>query len=119
MTDYGFDPSWDEERRRLALIEQCYDPMTIARLTELGVATGWSCADVGAGGGSVSRWLRDRVGPQGRVVAIDLDTRFFEDEPKIEARRCDITTEELEQDAFDLVHCRLLLHHLRGRQVDP
>jgi SAM-dependent methyltransferase len=27
-------------------------------------------------------------------------------------------SDELERDAFDLVHCRLLLHHLRGKQVE-
>jgi SAM-dependent methyltransferase len=115
---YGFDPSWSDERRRLALIEQCYDPMTIARLTALGVAPGWRCLDIGAGGGSVSRWLRDRVGADGRVVAMDLDTRFVDDSPGIEAHRADLLNDEIEQDAFDLVHCRLLLHHLRGRQLE-
>jgi SAM-dependent methyltransferase len=115
---YGFDPSWSDERRRLALIERCYDPMTISRLTELGVVAGWRCLDVGAGRGSVARWLRDRVGPDGRVVAVDLDTRFFENEPGIEASQRDILADEIEQDAFDLVHCRLLLHHLRGRQLE-
>ena len=118
VTDYGFDPSWNDERRRLALIEQCYDPMTIAALSALGVAAGWKCADVGAGGGSISRWLRDQVGRSGRVVAIDLDTRFVEDEIGIEAQRCDIMNDELQGGAFDLVHCRLLLHHLRDRQVE-
>jgi SAM-dependent methyltransferase len=115
---YGFDPSWSDERRRLALIEVCYDPMTISQLTDLGVAAGWRCLDIGAGRGSIARWLGDRVGSDGRVVAMDLDTRFFEDEAGIEARRGDILTDEIEQDAFDLVHCRLLLHHLRGRQVE-
>jgi len=118
VANYGIDPSWGEEQRRLALIEKCYDPMTIARLTELGVAAGWRCLEIGAGGGSIARWLRDRVGPDGRVVAIDLDTRLFAAEPGIEARRADIMSDELEQEAFDLVHCRLLLHHLRGNQVE-
>lgn len=118
MAGYGFDQSWSDEHRRLALIEQCYDPMTIAALTGVGVSAGWHCLDVGAGGGSISRWLRDRVGPDGRVVAVDLDTRFVENEPGIEARQTDILTGELEQEAFDLVHCRLLLHHLRGNQVE-
>ena len=27
-------------------------------------------------------------------------------------------SDEIERDAFDLVHCRLLLHHLRGKQVE-
>lgn len=118
VAGYGFDPSWSDERRRLALIERCYDPMTISRLTELGVGAGWRCLDVGAGGGSIARWLRDRVGPDGRVVAIDMDTRFVDNEPGIDAHQGDILADEIEQDAFDLVHCRLLLHHLRGRQLE-
>lgn len=117
MEGYGFDASWSDERRRLALIERCYDPITTARLSQLGVGAGWRCLDVGAGGGSISRWLRDRVAPGGEVVAIDLDTRFFEDEPGIDARQLDILADEIEQEAFDLVHCRLLLHHLRGNQL--
>ena len=116
--NYGIDPSWGQERHRLALIEKFYDPMTIAQLTELGVAAGWRCLEIGTGGGSIARWLRDRVGPEGRVVAIDLDTRWFAAEPGIEARRADIMSDEIERDAFDLVHCRLLLHHLRGKQVE-
>lgn len=118
MEGYGFDASWSDERRRLALIERCYDPITTSRLVQLGVGAGWRCLDVGAGGGSISRWLRDQVGPDGEVIAVDLDTRFFEDEPGIEARRCDILADEIEPEAFDLVHCRLLLHHLRGNQLE-
>lgn len=118
MEGYGFDASWSDERCRLALIERCYDPITTSRLTQLGVAAGWRCLDVGAGGGSISRWLRDQVGPDGEVVAIDLDTRFFEEEPGIEARRADILADEIEPEAFDLVHCRLLLHHLRDNQLE-
>lgn len=118
MEGYGFDASWSDERRRLALIERCYDPITTSRLTQLGVGAGWRCLDVGAGGGSIARWLRDQVGPDGEVVAIDLDTRFFEDEPGIEARRGDILADEIERETFDLVHCRLLLHHLRDNQLE-
>jgi hypothetical protein len=33
---YGFDPSWSDERRRLALLERCYDPVTTSRLARLG-----------------------------------------------------------------------------------
>jgi SAM-dependent methyltransferase len=113
-----FDPSWTHEQHRLALIEHCYDPATQARLNEIGVGSGWRCLEAGAGNGSIARWLRDRVGPEGRVVAIDLDTQHFDNDPGIEARRADILTCELEQGAYDLVHCRALLHHLPGRQVD-
>jgi SAM-dependent methyltransferase len=118
VPEYGFDASWSDERRRLALIERCWDPMSTGLLTHLGVSAGWRCLDIGPGGGSISRWLRDQVGHDGQVVALDLDTRFVEDEPGIEARQGDVLTDDLEQDTFDLVHCRLLLHHLRGRQVE-
>jgi 2-polyprenyl-3-methyl-5-hydroxy-6-metoxy-1,4-benzoquinol methylase len=118
VTEYGFDPSWSDERRRLELIERCYDPATTSRLDQLGVRPGWRCLDVGAGGGSIARWLRDRVGAAGSVVAVDLDTRFFENEPGIESRQLDVLTDDVEHVEYDLVHCRLLLHHLRGSQLD-
>jgi 2-polyprenyl-3-methyl-5-hydroxy-6-metoxy-1,4-benzoquinol methylase len=118
VSQYGFDPSWSDERRRLELIERCYDPATTSRLAQLGIRRGWQCLDVGAGGGSIARWMRDEVGREGKVVAVDLDTRFFENEPGIEARQLDILTDDLEGDEYDLVHCRLLLHHLRGNQLD-
>ena len=113
---YGFDQAGSDERRRLALIEQLQDQPTTRRLTELGVRDGWRCLDVGVGGGSITRWLRVRVGPEGAVVALDLDTRFVDGEAGIEARTGDILTVDLEPGAYDLVHCRALLHHLAGHQ---
>ena len=114
---YTYDQSWTHERRRLALIEQLWDHRTTGTLDRLGVLPGWRCVDVGAGGGSIARWLRDRVGPEGHVVAADLDTRYVEGEVGIEARSIDILTDDLEVGAYDLVHCRLLLHHLPGREL--
>lgn len=118
MEKYGFDKSWTEEQRRLGLIERCYDQATTARLARLGVSPGWKCLEVGAGNGSISRWMRDRVAPSGRVVALDLDTRFIDEEPGIEVRRGDILVDDVESDAYDLVFCRAVLHHVVGRQVD-
>ena len=53
------------ERERLALLTELADPITTRRLTDLGVGPGWRCLDVGAGDGSVARWLAGRVGPEG------------------------------------------------------
>ena len=117
MSEYGFDPAWSDEQVRLALIGECYDPATSARLTRLGVGPGWHCLEVGAGYGSVSRWLRDRVRPGGRVVAVDIDTRFIANESGIEVRQADFLTDGLDSEAFDLVYCRNLLHHFAGNQV--
>jgi SAM-dependent methyltransferase len=102
------------ELDRLRLIEAAYDPWTIRHLNRLGVAPGWHCLEVGAGAGSVARWLADRVGPTGRVVATDADPRFLDTlaAGTVEVCRHDVTVDELERDTFDFIHCRFLLMHL-------
>jgi len=100
------------EEGRLALLEQRFDTGTIRRLTRLGIASGWRCLEVGAGRGSIARWLSGKVGSAGSVVAADIDTRFLTRLPdNVDVHEMDIRDLELEQD-FDLIHCRALLMHL-------
>ena len=103
------------ERERLGLLSLLLDPITIRRLEALGLREGWCCLEVGAGNGSVARWMAGRVGPSGRVVATDLDPRFLREPglPGVEVRSHDISADGLEAGRYDLVHCRLLLMHLR------
>jgi SAM-dependent methyltransferase len=112
----GWD--FDEERARLRLIEELSDPRTARRLSNLGLVEGWRCLELGAGAGSIARWLAECVGPSGRVVAADIDTRFLQeiDLPNLEVRQCDLRTDQLESAAFDLIHCRNLLIHLTDRE---
>lgn len=109
------DHQQDDELARLRLIEQFNDPSTFRLLDDIGVADGWRCLEVGAGGGSVVRRLSQRVGPTGKVVAADLDVRFLGDidADNVEVRRCDITQDPLEPSSYDLVHIRSVLTHLR------
>jgi SAM-dependent methyltransferase len=71
---------------------------------------------VGAGAGSLARWLCARVGPSGRVVATDLEVGFLReiDARNLEVRRHDVRVDPLEAAAFDLVHARKVLEHLPG-----
>jgi SAM-dependent methyltransferase len=117
MSTYVFDQASETERRRLLELEAWLDPGTIRHLETIGVAPGWHCLEVGAGEGSIARWLCARVGPSGRVVATDLDTRFLDvlEDPGLEVRRHDVVSDPLEEDAYDLIHARLLLEHLPGR----
>jgi 2-polyprenyl-3-methyl-5-hydroxy-6-metoxy-1,4-benzoquinol methylase len=55
----------DVERARLRLLEEYHDPLSCAELDAIGVAEGWRCLDVGAGGGSVTGMLAERVGGTG------------------------------------------------------
>jgi len=114
VSTYLYDQGWRQERERLAGIEALWDPGTVRHLEALGVGEGWTCLEVGAGGGAVVEWLCRRAG---RVVATDLDTRFLDaiQAPNLEVRRHDIGADELPDERFDLVHARLVLEHLPGR----
>jgi SAM-dependent methyltransferase len=107
----------DLERFRLKLLEEFHDPLSIRQLDTIGVGEGWRCLDIGAGGGSVTRMLAERVGATGSVLAMDLDTSLLQDlrSDRVEVRAHDLLRDELPQDAFDLVHARLLLMHLPAR----
>ncbi len=115
---YTLDNAWEQARRRLRLLEACYDASTTRRLRALGVGSGWRCLEVGAGGGSIAGWLCSEVGPEGRVLAVDLDTRFVEEieADNLDVLRFDVATGGLPRDAFDLVHARAVLMHLPQRE---
>ena len=72
MSQYIFSEHDDDrELERLRLIEQVVDPATIGHLEQTGVGPGWQCLEVGAGAGSILRWLGEAVGAGGHVVGVD------------------------------------------------
>ena len=119
MPDYVYDPSWEQERERLAGIEALWDRGTEGLLAGVGLGAGWRCLEMGAGGGSVVEWLSGSVGESGHVLATDIDTRFVErlHFPQLEVQRHDITSDPLPEAAFDLVHSRFVLEHLPARSA--
>jgi SAM-dependent methyltransferase len=118
MSSYIFDQTWKREHARLRALEDTFDGASIRHLAERGVGAGWRCLEVGCGAGSVARWLAERVGASGRVLATDLDLRFVADHGRgnLEVQRHNILTDPLEEGTFDLVHERALLVHVPGRQ---
>jgi SAM-dependent methyltransferase len=76
---------------------------------------GWRCLELGAGAGSIVRWLADATGPTGSVVAVDIDTRHLVELPSnVEVRNADIRADDLGF-GYDLIHARCLLQHLPER----
>lgn len=116
---YEIDKNRAEALRRLLLLADSEDPGTIACLERLGVGKGRHCLEVGAGAGTIARWLAQRVGTEGRVVATDIDVSLIEslEEPPLEIRRHDIVRDPLEPESFDLVHARQVLMHLPERET--
>lgn len=107
------------ERTRLSLLAEARDPKTVAVLHAVGIEPGMHCLELGAGSGTVSAWLADRVGPDGRVMSTDIDLRFHGEMPdNVIVRRHDIENDRpLPAEHFDVVHARAVLQHLPTRQT--
>lgn len=120
MSDYAFDNRWQGTQHRMAALEDWLDPGTARHLTDRGVAAGWHCLEIGAGGGSIARWLGEQVGPDGYVLATDIDPRFLGEleRPNLEVRCHNIVQDPLPEAAFDLIHTRLVLAHLSGQALE-
>jgi SAM-dependent methyltransferase len=115
---YWRNNSLADEGVRLGLLEAIADGRTRRLLEAAGVGTGWRCAELGAGAGSIARWLADTVGPTGSVLALDRDATLLTDlkaYPQVEVRAADLVTASLPTGEFDLVHTRNLLMHLDRR----
>lgn len=112
---YLLDNAGDQVPARWAALAAMFDEPTFRTLRGVGIRPGWDCLEIGAGGGSVARWIAEQVGPQGVVTATDLDIRWLEQQqlPNLNAVRHDITRDRLPVYAYHLAHCRLVLSHLR------
>lgn len=116
---YMFDTAEDGEHQRLLENAQVWDRLTFRRLGELGVGEGWRCLEVGAGSGTVVRWLADRVGTTGHVVGTDLVTKWLRafERPNFEALEHDLQVDPLGESVYDLINLRLVLVHQPDKQA--
>ncbi|MFI9154625.1 class I SAM-dependent methyltransferase [Streptomyces sp. NPDC053367] len=102
---------------QLTPLQAFLDPFTRNELLELGVPAGARCLDLGAGGGSVTRMLSGLAGPRGTVTAIDQDVHMIPGGPNITVHTQDLGSGEPlpVSGPFDIIHARLLTHHLDNR----
>src|SRR4051794_4435694 len=116
---YAFDNARQVQSERLRALEEALDPGTIRHLEACGVAGGWRCLEVAAGGGSIANWLCERVGPDGAVIATDLDTTVLRARAQrdVDVRQRDVLVDEFAPASFDLIHFRLLLAWLPDRRA--
>lgn len=116
---YVFSNDSEHASKHHGALAVLLDPSTMRRIQELLPLLGATCADIGAGGGSISRWLADQVGPKGLVVATDINTRRLPEYPRLVVLEHDIATGPVPTSGsgFDLVHARLVLNHLPERRM--
>ena len=113
MSPYIFENHAEEpEYRRLQLLEAAHDPTTIALLQRTGIQPGWSCLELGAGAGSILRWLGDQIRPNGIVCGIDKRTTYLSEFSGLpyDVRQGDFLDVSFDS-PFDLFHARYVFIH--------
>ena len=115
---YVLDNAAPQTPARFSALAELFDATTIRHLQRIGVAAGGRCWEIGAGPGSIALWLADRCGPDGSVLATDIDTRFLDEikHANLLVRQHDIVSDPLPDQGFDLIHARLVLVHLPERE---
>lgn len=105
------------EHKRLALMEEIFDPFSIRLLDRIGLTAGWRCLEVGAGAGSIARAMAERAGG-GNVVATDLSVGLLAPLTTlgVTVLKHDVTTDDSPGE-FDLIHCRYVVDHLPQRET--
>lgn len=116
-TDYLLENRKAEAAQRFAALSAMFDPVTLRQFDACGMAEGWHCWEVGAGGSALVRTLARRVGPSGHVLATDIDASWAREaaSANVEIRTHDVLDPPPDE-AFDLVHARLVLVHVPERE---
>ncbi|MDI2129911.1 methyltransferase [Yinghuangia seranimata] len=116
-SEYAFTGA-PEIDAQLKVLQGMLDPITKARLASLDVKPGARAWEIGAGGGSIARHLAELVGPEGSVVATDLDTSRVDVPDGVEVLVHDVRTDELPGDGrlFDVIHARYVIMHIAERR---
>ena len=109
------------ELARLGLQQQVWGGVTEALLARLPLAPGARAVDLGCGPGLVLPGLRERLGPRGRLLAVD-ESELWEGEVRaaierrgwdnVEFRRARLEDLELEPGAWDVLFARWVLSFL-------
>jgi SAM-dependent methyltransferase len=109
-------------RERLRVLSHVHQAGTLNFLDGIGLRPGMTCMDVGCGGGDVTRELARRVGSQGYVVGLDMDSAQLEivreeaaahNIKNVSYRVVDVNDPPHDLGKFDLVYSRFLLCHLK------
>jgi SAM-dependent methyltransferase len=109
---YAFDNDDLEAADRHQHLAGMLDDFTAARLASLGELRGKRCLELGAGGGSVARWLA-RQGAD--VLATDFNPRHLDGGGEFRVLHHDLAGDPLPEGEWDVIHARLLMLHLPQR----
>jgi ubiquinone/menaquinone biosynthesis C-methylase UbiE len=116
-SDYLLENRKTEAAQRFTSLSALFDPVTLRQFDACGMTDGWRCWEVGAGGSALVQAVAKRVGPDGHVLATDIDASWTKDaaSPNVDIRTHDVALDPPPGESFDLVHARLVLVHVPER----
>jgi SAM-dependent methyltransferase len=115
-------PTGISDASRLDVIHLVYGPFSFRALDVAGIGGARRVADFGSGTGTVSRWMAERMGPEGQVDGIDISedqvavassTAVPVNSGKVNYRVSSAYEPGLPQGVYDLAFTRLVLCHLK------
>jgi ubiquinone/menaquinone biosynthesis C-methylase UbiE len=117
-SDYLLENRKKDAAHRFTALSALFDPVTLRQFDACGIAAGWHCWEVGAGGPALVRSIAERVGLAGYVLATDIDDSWTKEaaSPNVEVRNHDVALDPPPNGLFDLVHARLVLVHVLKRE---
>jgi SAM-dependent methyltransferase len=123
MPDEYILGNMENEIKRLELQAAVFAPISIRALHDAGIRRGMKCIDIGCGSGSVTRFMADAVGNEGRAVGVDIDEKYLEycrsvnKHRHVDFVRADISNSTLAvSEKYDIVFSRFLFVHLKDKK---
>ena len=110
-------PTWDHE------VAAPFAPRLAEMLDELGISPGDTVLDVGAGTGVLAGLLVDRVGPRGRIIAVDLSRGMLHEGKTLRRNdpiawvQADVLDAPFPASVFDWVLCYSVFPHFLDQQL--
>ena len=112
---YVIPNSWKEGKQRLQFLSEIFDEESQRRIKPL-LKPGGTCLEVGPGIGSMTRFLAENTGADGKIIALDIDDTFLPEvaatSPQISTIQGDITTYDAGVEQFDFIYMRAVFMHL-------
>lgn len=117
-SEYVLTKEWPGERERLGLLEQAVDALSINALRTAGMRPGLRCLEIGAGSGSIARWLAHEAGDSRLVTVTDVDPRLLGPlaDAGIRVLQHDVTVDSFPTGSVDVVYTRAVLEHITQRE---
>lgn len=100
--------------------QRIHGPDSINFLNTSGLTEGMTVLDAGCGNGIMTRWLANKVGPKGKVIAIDIlrkaidDTKYLCNNElinNVEYKELGVEQVSSHYKNIDFIYCRFVLSH--------